>query len=67
LDLIVDAHQNEFHPHAIIHPLIRKLYALLWLVYFSRTLREDNKCVDWLAKYGADNIDILKIWTFPPP
>jgi ribonuclease HI len=46
LDLIVDAHNNEFNPHASILSLIRKLSALPWLVSFSHTLREDNECAD---------------------
>jgi len=67
LDLLDDAHPNEFHPHATILSLIRKLSALPWLVSFSHTLREGNECADWLPKYAASNIDILKIWISPLP
>jgi hypothetical protein len=67
LDLIANARQNEFHPHATILSLIIKLYVLPSLVSFSHTLREGNEYADWLAKYGSGSIDTLKIWTSPPP
>jgi ribonuclease HI len=67
LDLIVDTKQKDFHPHATLLSLIRKLSSLPWVVSFSHTLREGNKCAVWLAKFGATNTDSLKMWTSPPP
>ncbi|MCI92644.1 hypothetical protein A2U01_0113940, partial [Trifolium medium] len=26
-----------------------------------------NECADWLAKFGATNVDSFKIWIAPPP
>jgi len=66
LDLIVDTKQNDFHPHATLFSLIRKLFSLPWVVSFSHTLKEGNICADWLAKFGATNTDSLKMWTSPP-
>jgi hypothetical protein len=41
LDLIGNTQQNEFHPHATLLSLIRKLTSLPWMIY---TLREGNEC-----------------------
>ena len=38
LDLIVDTKQKDFHPHATLLSLIRKLTSLPWVVSFSHTL-----------------------------
>jgi len=61
LDLIADTDQSDFHPHANLLSLIRKLYSLPWSVSFNHTLREGNECADWLAKFDAKNVDSLKI------
>jgi len=61
LDFIANINQNDFHPHANLLSLIRKLFSLRWAVSFNHTLREGNECVDWLAKFGATNVDSLKI------
>jgi len=67
LDLIADTNQNDFHPHANLLSFIRKLSSLPLTVSFNHTLREGNECADWLAKFGAMNVDSLKIWMSPPP
>ncbi|KAK2382027.1 TMV resistance protein N [Trifolium repens] len=67
LDLIANTQQNEFHPHATLLSLIRKLTSLPWVISFAHTLREGNECADWLAKFGATNIDSFKIWIAHPP
>jgi len=67
LDLIADTNHNDFHLHANLFSLIRKLSSLPWVVSFNHTLREGNECVDWLAKFGAKNVDSLKMWMSPPP
>jgi ribonuclease HI len=67
LDLIANTQQNEFHPHATLLSLIRKLTFLPWVISFAHTLREGNECADWLAKFGATNVDSFKIWIAPPP
>jgi hypothetical protein len=67
LDLIAYTTQNDFHPHATLLTLIRKVVSLHWVVSFTHTLREGNECASWLAKFGATNVDSLKIWTTHPP
>jgi len=62
LDLINDTKHNDFHPHATLLSLTRKLYALSWVVSFNDTLQKENECADWLAKFGVTNIDFLKWW-----
>jgi len=61
LNLIADTTQNDFHPHAALLSLIRKLASLRLVVSFTHTLREGNECADWLAKFGATNVVSLKI------
>jgi hypothetical protein len=67
LNFIVDTTRNDFHPHATLLYLFRKFVFLHWVVSSPHTLREDNKCADWLVKFGATNVESLKIWTTPPP
>ncbi|KAL5142845.1 hypothetical protein HKD37_09G025948 [Glycine soja] len=33
---------------------------------FSHTLREENNCVDWLAKIGAHNDTSFRLWNVCP-
>jgi hypothetical protein len=33
----------------------------------QHTLRETNACVDFLAKHGAKNHDLFKVWDILPP
>jgi len=35
-------------------------------VSFNNTLKEGNECSDWLAKFGATNVDSLKMWMHVP-
>jgi len=51
LDLIIGGHNIYFHLHATIISLAKKLSSLSWMVKFTDTLREGNKCVCWLAKF----------------
>jgi hypothetical protein len=67
LDLIADTKENDFHPHENLLSLIRKLSSLPWIVSFTHTLREGNKCADWLIKFGVINVDSLRLWISPPP
>jgi hypothetical protein len=46
LVLIDDANHNDFHLHATLLSLIRKLSSLSWEVSFNHTLREDNEYAD---------------------
>ena len=39
LDLIADTKENDFHPHANLLSLIRKLSSLPWILSFTHTLR----------------------------
>jgi len=57
LDLIVDYQHNDFHPHTTILSLIKTLISSLDGFLFP----QGNESANWLAKYGDDNIDTLKI------
>jgi hypothetical protein len=41
------------HLYAPIIDLIKRFIDYPWLLSFHHSLREDNSCADWLAKYGA--------------
>ena len=49
----------------IVHA-IRKCLSLNWNVNLKHTLREGNRCADYLAKLGA-RIDVsFQAWSTPP-
>lgn len=56
-----------YHRYASILQEIRDLLALPWTVGLRHVLREGNQCADHLAKFGANNAFVLKIFDSPPP
>jgi len=61
LDLITNTNQNDFHHHANLLSLIKKLSYISWVVSFNHALREGNECANSLTKFGAKNVDSLKM------
>ena len=56
---------HQDHPNS----LVRDIFTWLqedWGVFISRTLREGNRCGDWLAREST-NLELdLHDWHFPP-
>ncbi|PNX57406.1 hypothetical protein L195_g050384, partial [Trifolium pratense] len=57
---------NNIYPRAIVLGQIRIFRTCNWSLSFSHTLREENECADWLAKYSAQSDVNIKLWTSPP-
>jgi ribonuclease HI len=49
------------HPYAPIIDLIKRFIDYPWFLSFHHSLREDNSCADWLAKYGT-SLDNSTLW-----
>jgi hypothetical protein len=57
---------DEWHHYAAIILNIKDILARDWRVRISHTLREDNACANFLAKYGVHHNEAFTTIASPP-
>ena len=63
--LISDGVDSHHLYTGLIHS-IKNLLGEDWEVEILHTLYEENPCADWLAKEGARDVILMKLWHTPP-
>ncbi|XP_072081463.1 uncharacterized protein [Arachis hypogaea] len=67
VSLVSNGGNHDRHQFAGLLANIQELLQRDWQVQVEHTLREGNSCADWLAKDGAKDDVVLKVWLLAPP